>query len=180
MRDELSVIYQQDIEHLFNALISDTGDVKSFLNVEVDGKVRFINVGLIAEYQKILWGRPAPTSYEATVDALCKVLFNNYVEFSDENKEELYYPAFISAAFTKTGNSIQGGVVRQCKVGDRLLGKPFTYHYVADNLTKYQQTMAMYYLLGHGEGGHAGQGMCDWRFYVNPSENKVIFEVDND
>lgn len=174
MKTDLNPIYMRDVEDLYDALIDANGDVKSYLTVMVNGKERFINVGLIALFKDFIWGRPMVTSYDATVDDLCKVFFNNYTEYDEGDTK----PKLISASFTKQGDTIHAAVVRQARIGERLLGKPFILHYVARHLTTYQQVMGMYLLLGHGQDGNPGQGMLDWSFYVYPSEEIVSFKLE--
>lgn len=174
--DDLHWVFQKDVDHFLDLLVTDKGDLNAYIPIVVNGEERRVNIGLMTRFHDIAFGRGPIRSKEDTLQGMCHNFFG-YMNAPDPADFEANVMGELKHAFfLKAGASIQATVTHQVKAYGQWVGNSVVNTYVARQLTKIQQVMGMYMLLAHGEEGHAAQGMRDWTFEMNFDKNELKFE----
>lgn len=169
---------QDDVDDIVNALIDDQGNVNSQIMIVVNGRNRWVNVGLIQNTAKFIWERPEPMPMTDTLHEVCTTAFADYVLPVDIVEGFGECPRkLIRAGLTKRDGVLTASLVYKRQFGTQTFGRERTEYYISEPLTKYQQTYLMHLLLAHGKGGHVGHGMVDWDLYADIETGENRFEL---
>lgn len=159
---------QEDVDDIVNALIDDKGNVNSQILIVVNGRRRWVNVGLLRNTAQFIWDRPEPMPLADTMHEILTTAFPAYVLPVDVIEGYGDSPRkLIRAGLTKRDGVLTAALIYKRQFGKQTFGRERTEHFISEPLTKYQQTYLMHLLLAHGEGGHVGHGMLDWDLYVD-------------
>lgn len=169
---------QRDVDDILDALVDHEGNVASQITIVVNGRERLVNVGLLSNTAKFIWGRAESTSMQDTVEEICRTAFDEFTAPADlVSGLEPCPRRLVRAGLTKRNLTLVASLVYRSHIGGKLIGEETNHYYIVDMLTKYQQTYMMHLLLAHGQGGHVGQGMASWDLYVNTVSGENRFEL---
>lgn len=171
---------QMDVDDILDAIIDDQGNVSSQIKIVVNGRERLVNIGLIQNTMKFVWGRGEEAEMGDTINLICETAFPKYTYPIDTIPGAGAFPRqLLRAGLTKRNGALVASLIWRRTMNGEPYGPEISNHLMSDTLTKYQQTYIMHLLLAHGKGGHAGHGMADWDFFSDLITGESRFELRN-
>lgn len=175
---ELRPYLQTDIDDILEALVDDQGNVNGQIMLNLNGRNRLVNVGLIRHMTEWLYVRPDKRPMQEVIADICECAFVDYVPQKDTLQGVPLPRKLLGVGATKRGNRLTVSARYQSCINGRAFGPNYDVHYFTDSLTKFQQSYIMHLLLSLGDGGHAGQGMADWDLYFDSATGETRFNQD--